>query len=501
MILGNKSGLYIFFFIIFFSLYETLYLSILPEYFHIKNINIKWLCYLLVSILFLINFFKIGLKGLQQQKYILFYTIFLISYSTFNLINNYELLDLYFNHIKILFGLPISYQINIYLISKYFKIISVALSFCLLFYYINRVTYLEFKKCIFTFYTIIILSCLIIQIYFYINILPDINTINQLSIFSDSINRDTAVLKFVGKKLTIENGAIVFDNSLHIRLIGIFKEPSTLAFFSSIIFFLRFENLFKNRLFIYFYFFLSVCSAYLFIGTVSLKHAIFYLLIFFIIFFRYKNYLRRDFYFIILPFLFVIFIDVLFSTGFVYSFLSKAIYYAIAIYAKIFNIDIDTLIITRNFLAEQELLDKFGNIAKKDIPIVPEHFQNNIGFIGKSGLLEQIIGNSFVAKYWSEFYQLFIGSSMIFYHYFLGGFFSILIFYQLVINSLNNTFEVKFKNFYKVFIFETIAFIILIICYYLLTKDQLSLDIIAIQCFLIIISTENNENKLFKKIK
>ena len=501
MILGNKSGLYIFFFLIFFSLYETLYLSILPEFLNIKNINIKWLCYLLVSILFLINFFKIGLKGILQQKYILFYTIFLISYSTFNLLNNYELLDLYFNHIKILFGLPTGYQINIYLISKYFKIISVTLSFCLLFYYINRVTFLEFKKCIFAFYAIIILSCLIIQIYFYINILPEINTINQLSIFSDSINRDTAVFKFVGKKLSIENGALVFDNAIHLRLIGIFKEPSTLAFFSSIIFFLKFENLFKNRLFIYFYFFLSVCSAYLFIGTVSLKHAIFYLLVFFVIFFRYKNYLRRDFYFIILPFLFVIFIDLLFSTGFVYSFISKAIYYAIVIYSKIFNIDFNTLIITKNFLAEQELLDKLGNIAKKDIPILPENFLNKIDYFGESGLLERIIGNSFLAKNWSEFYQLFIGNSMIFYHYFLGGVFSILIFYQLAINLLINNLEVKFKNFYKVFDLETIAFIILIIFYYLLTKDQLSLDIIVIQCFLIIISTDNNENKLFKKIK
>lgn len=501
MILRNKRGLYIFFFLIFFSLYETIYLSVFPEFLQIRNINIKWLCYLLVLILFLINFFKIGLKGLLQQKYILFYTIILISYSTFNLLNNYELLDLYFNHIKMIFGLPTVYQINIYLISKYFKIISVALSFCLLFYYINRVTFFEFKKCIFVFYTIIILSCIIIQIYFYINILPDINTINQLSIFSDSINRDTAVLKFVGKKLIIENGALVFDNNLHIRLIGIFKEPSTLAFFSSIIFFLKFENLFKNRLFIYFYFFLSVCSAYLFIGTVSLKHSIFYLLVFFIIFSRYKIYLRRDFYFIISPFLIVIFIDVLFSTGFVYSLISKGIYYVIYLYSKTFSIDINTLIITKNFLAEQELLDKFGNIIKKDIPILPEYFENKIGPIEKSGLLERIIGNSFFAKYWSEFYQLFVGSSMIFYHYFLGGVFSILIFYQLAINLLNNNFAVKFKNFYKVFDLETIAFIILIICYYLLTKDQLSLDIIAIQCFLIIISTENNENKSFKKIK
>ena len=94
-----------------------------------------------------------------------------------------------------------------------------------------------------------------------------LNDLNYIIKYLGSYSRDFVAENFVGKKVLFENEKIIFSNVLHERYTGTFREPSYLAFYSSIIFFVSFSKKINNTLVIL----MRLVAAHLIFATVSMK--------------------------------------------------------------------------------------------------------------------------------------------------------------------------------------------------------------------------------------
>jgi len=356
----------------------------------------------------------------------------------------------------------------------------------LLIYFLKSVNIAFFKICIFLYFSLIILLSFIIQFFIYLKLNPDLNTIESLNILSNSINRNIPVAKFVGKKIFYSDGSWFVHNIVHDRFIGVFKEPSSLAFFLSVFFILRLENISKTLIFKIYLFFLNVIAALLLIGCVSLKFIVFYPLIIIIIYLRADKNFRNDFIYIIIPFVIAIILDYSLKTNFTNNLLHKIIYYFFFLISNLFNLNLENFFIT-NFNIIEEANDKSGFLL--------DTF--NLDNLDKSNKFEIVsyIGSGFVSENISHFYKLFLGRGMFFYYFILGGFFSILIYFQMFINVKDHC-ELKNNSLKLIYYIEIFTLLILVLFYFFFAKDQLNLEIIVIQVlFVILINNLNTHVK------
>jgi len=482
----NIGNLYFFFFIILLSSFETLNPTKFIEFSFFQYVNVKWFCYLIIILFFFKNIKKINYEILLSQKFFFFFIVFLFTYSLLNYFNYFSLINKNFDILKTTFKWPDWYSINIYLISKFTILISIFLSSCLLIYFLKSVNIAFFKICIFLYFSLIILLSFIIQFFIYLKLNPDLNTIESLNILSNSINRNIPVAKFVGKKIFYSDGSWFVHNIVHDRFIGVFKEPSSLAFFLSVFFILRLENISKTLIFKIYLFFLNVIAALLLIGCVSLKFIVFYPLIIIIIYLRADKNFRNDFIYIIIPFVIAIILDYSLKTNFTNNLLHKIIYYFFFLISNLFNLNLENFFIT-NFNIIEEANDKSGFLL--------DTF--NLDNLDKSNKFEIVsyIGSGFVSENISHFYKLFLGRGMFFYYFILGGFFSILIYFQMFINVKDHC-ELKNNSLKLIYYIEIFTLLILVLFYFFFAKDQLNLEIIVIQVlFVILINNLNTHVK------
>lgn len=459
-----------FFFIIILSILDN-QIIIIDNFFlsniGINRVNVKWVSYILtisLGICLLLSTKK-SYYYLSEQKYLVIFLFYIFIFSFLNFYFFSETIFENFEKIKTIYKLNKKLTILIYILSKIIYWLSLLAIFLIFFNIIEKYDKNKIEKFFFIFF----LLFLLLNILYQFSLNYDLTFVIK---YLGSYSRDFISENFVGKKMYSENEQIVFVNNLHERFTGTFREPSYLAFYSSIIFFVSFNKKLNNLLII----FIRIIAAHLIFATVSLK-----ILPFFLLMLLYISILIRDkktiFIYYLSPILIAFILNLIFFDHAI-NLITKCLYYLNVFFPDFFKAGVNLIygnefsILIKNFDSQDKLAT--ATVIKKE----------NLETIS---IFKLIFGNSLISSKLENFYLLFLGKSAIIHTYYVSGIFVILILYQF------------YKNIYAINNREILQNLILLIYmfqYFYFTKDTFQIDLILI--YVIAYINSKNEFKYTK---
>ena len=417
----------------------------------INRVNVKWLSFILtISIgLYILTTNKKNYFYLNQQKYFIIFLIYIFIYSFINFYYYFEIILENFENIKNIFKLNKKLSIFTYIFSKIIYWISLLIIFIIFFNVIEKYDKKKIEKSFLIFFIIF----LFLNIFYQISLNYDLTFLTK---YLGSYSRDFVSDNFVGKEMYYRDNQFIFVNSLHERFTGTFREPSYLAFYSSIIFFVSFNNNVNSFLIII----IRIIAAHLILATVSMKILPFFLLliIYLIIVISNKKTILTHYFG---PFLAAFVINLIFFDHAI-NLISKSLYYINSFFPNFFKLAVSLLydselsVLVKNFDSQDKLAT--GTIIKSE----------NLDYISIDKLF---FGFSLITNKLENFYLLFLGKSAIIHTYYVSGVFILLILYQF------------FKNIFvisKSEILQNSILLLYIFQYFYFTKDTFQIDLILI---------------------
>ena len=433
----------------------------------INRINIKWVSFLFTIFLacYLLADEKKYFSYIYDQKYFIIFILYIFTYSLINFFIFYEPILNNFEKIKFIFKLNAKLSIYIYFFSKIIYWLSLLAIFFLFFIIIEKYNKYQIEK----YFLIFFLIFLFLNIFYQYSLLNDLNYIIK---YLGSYSRDFVAENFVGKKVLFENEKIIFSNVLHERYTGTFREPSYLAFYSSIIFFVSFSKKINNTLVIL----MRLVAAHLIFATVSMKILPLFLLLILYLSIIVKS--KKVIFWNYLSPIFLAFIINLVFFDHVFNLITKSLYYINAFFPDIFTL-IASLLYKSNISVLVGNVDAVDKLAT-GIVMKSENFEH-VDFI------KIIFGFSYITDKLENFYLLFLGKSAVIHTFFVSGIFVFLILYQFYKNILIiNKKEISQNLILLIYIFQYVYF----------TKDTFQIDLILI--YIIAYLNSKNEFKYFK---
>jgi len=476
-------------------MFETIKFSISGDIFYINtnlDVPLKWFLYVLIFFYFCIYYHakEISKDVLYTQKYLFYCLFFLFLIFSIQHIFFHEQVINNFNKIKEIFKLKLN--IEMYYISKYLNFISLIIFsiLCINCIY-NDFKLKNYKKNFLTIYFYLFIFFITFSLLFnaYLIYLDNMFiSLEKHRFLGNSIigvnGTSLIVNKFVGKSINFINGEFIINNSQVLRLIGTFKEPSSLAFFMSIFLFIDFQKILNNNFKKNLYYVFRVIAFILIIGSGSIKIIFPFLFLYFLFYFFDNRNNYEKFIFFLLPIILSIIVD-LFFFKFYYNLISKTFYYILFLINEysIYNINYSTV----NFNREAEFIGKIQNILpNKKLTGIENSNNSNILLFYK---ILEIFGTGFSSISMKNFYNVMMGFGSFIYLYSLSPIIFLLFNYQILNNliiinkkKINPKFNISFFN-YKYILYQIkkkISFyciLFLSLIYYLIVKDQFSIEI------------------------
>ena len=433
----------------------------------INRVNLKWASFILTIFLgvYLLLSKKKSYYYLAEQKYFIIFLIYILIYSFFNFYFFSEVIFENFEKIKTIFKLNERLTVFIYVLSKTIYWLSLLAIFLIFFNIIEKYNKNKIEK----FFLLFFILFLFLNIFYQFSLNYELNfIIKNLGSYS----RDFISENFVGKEMYYENGQIIFINNLHERYTGTFREPSYLAFYSSIIFFVSFNKKFNNLIIIL----IRIIAAHLIFATVSLK-----ILPFFLLMLIYLSILIRDkktiFIYYLSPFIIAFIFNLIFFDHSI-NLINKCLYYLNVFFPDFFKFvvsliyDTELSVLIKNFDSQDKLAT--GTIIKSE----------NLETIS---IFKLIFGVSLITNKLENFYLLFLGKSAIIHTYYISGVFIFLVLYQFC----KNIFVINNRE-----ILQNSILLIYIYKYFYFTKDTFQIDLILI--YMVAYINSKNEFKYTK---
>lgn len=459
-----------FFFIIILSILDNQIIIIDNFFFNnigINRFNVKWISFILTIFLAvcLLLSKKKNYYYLIEQKYLIIFLFYIFTYSFFNLYFFSDVVFENFEKLKTIFKLNEKLTILIYILSKIIYWLSLLAIFLIFFNIIEKYDKNKIEK----FFLIFFILFLSLNIFYQFSLKYDLSFLIK---YLGSYSRDFISDNFVGKKMYYENEQINFVNNLHERFTGTFREPSYLAFYSSLIFFVSFNKKLNSLIIIL----IRIIAAHLVFATVSIK-----ILPFFLLMLIYLIILIRDKKIIFIYYLSPILIALIFNLIFfdhVINLITKCLYYVNIFFPNFFKLalslifDTELNVLIKNFDSQDKLAA--STIIKKE----------NLETLS---ILKLIFGISLITSKLENLYLLFLGKSAIINTYYVSGIFIILILYQFY----KNIFAINNRE-----ILQNSILLIYMTQYFYFIKDTFQIDLILI--YVIAYINSKNEFKYTK---